>query len=253
MADDPSMTDRPSDAPEDPAVVRVTTSGVRGRPSARPPAGRGPLLAAVALVTAVVLGGLALRNAPAQTAQSTPGLDGSATVGAIGNGAAELSATEPGPTLIESPDATVLPSLEPTAVATSSPTKKPPKATPRPEPTDSQYTEWTPPPGFVGTVTISDYCSHANGTEEVLVEADFNSPVKVANIAFYLDGFWFAWGGPPVGQELIGTVIVGHDLDVGTTHVVEARFVHGPLLVDLIAKRESDPFLVPQGPPCPGG
>jgi hypothetical protein len=45
-------------------------------------------------------------------------------------------------------------------------------------------------------------------------------------------------------------VIIGHDLDVGTTHDAMAKFFTGPYNVDLIAKRESAPFLVPQGPPC---
>jgi hypothetical protein len=67
----------------------------------------------------------------------------------------------------------------------------------------------------------------------------------------YLNGHWWARGG---GGNLKDTVIVGRPFDVGTTLVVEARFVTGPYNVDLIAKRKSDPFLVPQGSTlCPSG
>jgi hypothetical protein len=266
MADDPDPQ-TPEHEPDDPtAVVRVAGSGVRGRPSARPPAGRGPVLATMAIIGAVVLVGLALRNAPAQTVQLTPAFDGGAAAGATGDStteptALEPSATEPdatdlGATPPETAEATVLPTPEPppAVVATPGPTKKPAK-TPRPDPgpTDSDHTDWTPPPGFVGSVTMTDNCSHADGTEEVWVEADFDSPVKVTQVELYLDGHWFGRGGPAVGEERVGSVIVGRPMDIGTTHVALAKFFTGPYNVDLIAKRTSDSFLVPQGQPCPGG
>jgi hypothetical protein len=255
MAADPEQ----SDAPIEPAVVRVTTSGVRGRPRARPPGSRGIFIWMSALIAALLVGGSALRTNP-QTAVSTPGFDGAEAVGAtddatIGPTPTEPITTELGTTPSSSHQTTVAPTLVPTEAATPRPTKKPPKADPTPyvEPTDSQYTEWTPPPGFVGSVMLSDNCHHANGREEVLMQADFNSPVEVYDVMFYADGDWVAKGGPPVGQELVGTVIVGREFEVGTTIVVEARFLHGEQRIHLIAKVKSEPFLVSEGPPCPGG
>jgi hypothetical protein len=213
-----------------------------------------------AFVAALVVGGLALRTDPTQTAVSTPGFDGAGAVGAtddatIGPTPTEPATTELGTTPSSSHHATVAPTVTPTEAVTPRPTKKPPKADPTPyvEPTDSQYTEWTPPPGFVGSVTLSDNCHHANGREEVLMQADFNSPIEVYDVMFYADGDWVAKGGPPVGQELVGTVIVGREFEVGTTIVVEARFLHGEQRIHLIAKVKSEPFLVSEGPPCPGG
>jgi len=264
MGDDPAspLTNLPPNGADDPTgVVRVTTTGVRGRPSARVPGGRGPVLLSVVLVTAVVLGGLALRSAPTQTAQSTPGIGAVGAVGAtddltIEPTPIEPSTTEPEATPYESLNATVLPTLEPTEAATPRPTKKPrPATTPYVEPTDSRYTDWTPPPGFEGSVTLSDNCHHANGLEEVLMQADFNSPADVSEVMFYEGGTdnWIAMGGPPVGQERVGTVIVGRNFEVGTAIVIDARFIHGQQLIDLIAKRQSDPYVVQKGPDCPGG
>ena len=255
MTPDPELPNSPGEN----VVVRVTTSGVHGRPSARPPGNRGVWVAVTALVAALVVGGLALRPAPTQTAQSTSSLDGVGGVGAtehpsVDPTALEPSTTEPEATPFASVSSTVLPTLEPTEAATPRPTKKPrPASTPYVEPTDSHYTEWTPPPGFVGSVTLSDNCHHANGMEEVLIQADFNSPVEVFNVMFYRGGTdnWLAMGGPPVGQEFVGTVIVGREFEVGTTIFVEGRFVHGEARINLIAKVQSDPFLVPQGPACP--
>jgi hypothetical protein len=235
-------------------VVPVTSAGVRGRRSVLVPGGRLPLLAAVALVTALVLAGIALRTGPAQTGQASPDPNGSVATQASTDASVAVP-TEPIDTASESSDPTALPTPQPpSAAATASATHKPLK-TSRPDPgaTDSDHTDWTPPPGFVGTVTISNWCLHADGTEEVMVEADFNSPVEVTQVELYLDGIYFGRGGPAVGEELVGSVIVGHDLGVGTRHVPMAKFFRGQFNTDLIAKIVGASFLVAANEPCPGG
>jgi hypothetical protein len=207
------------------------------------------------MVTAVVLAGIALRTGPAQTGQPSPDPSGTAAVQpSIDTSVAP--ATEPIDTPNESPGPTGSPSTQPvpSAAATASATHKP-VITPRPDPgaTDSDHTDWTPPPGFVGTVRITSWCLHADGTEEVMVEADFNSPVEVTVVELYLDGLYFGRGGPAAGDGRVGSVIIGHDLDVGTTHVPMAKFFRGQFNTDLIAKVEGGSFLVAANEPCLGG
>jgi hypothetical protein len=247
------------DASRDPAVVRVTTSGVRGRPSARPPGNRSILIAVTAVVATLAVGGFALRKDLPQTALSTPGVG---AVGATDDAATEatppeppatdLTTTEPEGTVGDTPATTVQPTEQP-AVETPKPTKKPPRPTHTPyvDPTDSWHTDWTPPPGFHGTLTTSDYCTHANGTTEVWVQADYHSPVNINRVEWFLDGYPFSNNGP--GDPRDDTIIVGTDLDPGTTHSLELRFFTGEFKVDWVGSLYSQPFKVGQGPACPGG
>jgi hypothetical protein len=219
------------------------------------------VLAAAALVTVVVVGAFALRAGPADTSDAVPSPVGTVGAGATSDGAV-AAATGPLETPYESLEPTAGPTPEPTheptprptpaPVATARPTAKPPKTT-RPEPTDSWHTDWTPPPGFVGSLSVTDGCFHTNGTEQVMFTAEYDSPVELTAVRIYLDGDWLANGLGPGPDQHTGTVIVGRDLEVGATHVAEARFFTGPYNVDLVAVRESEPFTVQQGPPCPGG
>jgi hypothetical protein len=221
-------------------------------------------LAATALVTALAVGAFALRTEPADTSDAVPSLAGTVGAGATSAGAVAV-ATGPLETPYQSLDPIAGPTPEPTPeptrertpapVATAPPTAKPPKPpkTPRPEPTDSWHTDWTPPPGFVGSLTVTDGCFHTDGTEQVIFTAEYDSPVELTAVRIYLDGNWLANGLGPGPDQHTGTVIVGRDLEVGGTHVAEARFFTGPYNVDLVAVRESEPFTVQQGEPCLGG
>jgi len=85
------------------------------------------------------------------------------------------------------------------------------------------------------------------------VQADWDSPVDVLQVEFWLNGNWYARGGAIAGDERAGQVIVGLNLQVGTTYTAQAKFFTGEYLVDLVARRFSDPFTVTVGEPCPGG
>jgi hypothetical protein len=253
------MDERPADDLEsiDAAPVSVTPAGVRTRGRSAPRGGPWLTLAMTAMVIAVVVGGLALRNAAAENGQAALASGPSPSdVGPLVSPTPTQAATaETQPTTSIAPDPTAAPTIEPTLAHTISPTKKPPKPNPTyPEGgTDHPFTEWTPPPGFTGTLTVSDHCAHANGTEEVLIELVFHTPTEISDIEFFLNGNSVGMGGPPAGQEVDGTVSLGRDVEVGMTVVATAHVLHGPLLVDLIATVVSDAFLVPQGEPCPGG
>jgi hypothetical protein len=150
-------------------------------------------LAATALVTALAVGALALRTEPADTSDAVPSLAGTVGAGATSAGAVAV-ATGPLETPYQSLDPIAGPTPEPTPeptrertpapVATAPPTAKPPKPpkTPRPEPTDSWHTDWTPPPGFVGSLTVTDGCFHTDGTEQVIFTAEYDSPVELTAV-----------------------------------------------------------------------
>jgi hypothetical protein len=240
---------------EDPAtVVRVTTAGPRAGRWAAPSRGRWALVASMAVVVALVAGGIGLRLGPPQTATSTGGPDVGASLNATASGTPEPEATPD-----ETDDATAEPSEwpEPTFESLEPPRPDPttrPRQTEEPDPDPTpDHPAWTQRPGFVGTLSVTDSCHHADGTEEVLVEASFDSPVEVTMVEVYMDGEYFARGGPAPGNELVGTVTLGRVLEVGTTAFPTAKFFTGPSNRDLIAVVEGDPFLVPEGPPCPGG
>lgn len=225
------------------------------------------MLIAGALVTVIVVAAFALRTGPAATSDAVPG--SAETVGAgatspvavaVATGPLETPSESLDPTAGSTPALSLQPTTEPTpestriSIATATPTKKPPMTPePDPGPTDSWHTDWTPPPGFVGSLTVTDWCHHADGTEQVRFTAEYDSPVELTAVRIYLDGSWMANGLGPGPDQHTGTVIVGHDLEVGTSHVAEARFFTGPYNVDLVAVRESGPFTVQQGDPCPGG
>lgn len=225
------------------------------------------MLVAGALVTAVVIGAFALRTGPADTSDAVPSTAATVGAGATSDGAVAVATGpletpygSPGATAGSTPEPSLQPTPEPTpestptSVATATPTKKPPKTPePGPGPTDSWHTDWTPPPGFVGSLTVTDWCHHADGTEQVRFTAEYDSPVELTAVRIYLDGAWLANGLGADPDQHTGTVIVGRDLEVGATHVAEARFFTGPYNVDLVAVRESGPFTVQKGEPCPGG
>jgi hypothetical protein len=242
-------------APEDPAaVVRVTAAGVRPRFRAGAAGGRWLFVAATALVAAFVVGGLALRMTPDRTATSGQSAEPTSGSGATPSaGATDASTIGPDPAPSESPAVTVLPTLELRPEQTPSPTRKPPKKTPvpDPDPTDSWHTDWTPPPGFAGTLTMSEWCFHSNGTAQVKLEAVYHTPVEITHVEFYLDGHWLANGGPANPEGPDSTITIGRDMDIGTTHEAMARFFTGPYYVDWVGSLSSDPYTVVQGStPC---
>jgi hypothetical protein len=258
MATKPEAPDRATD----PEVVPVTTSGVRGRPSPRPPEGRSVLIAMTALAAALLVGGLALRTDLRQTAASTPGFDGAGALGATEEATAEpgipgtatigpsTAATEA--TAADIPGASVEPTRKPT-LATPTPTKKPPKPTPPldPGPTDAPHPTWTPAAVFTGTATMYDRCFASNGKEQVMVKGEWKSPVPITAVEFYLDGRFFGSLGAGIGGSYEAWAATGDEVEVGTTHVGKVEFYSGPSGADLVATRESDAFVAPQGSPCP--
>jgi hypothetical protein len=246
-------------APEDPAtVVRVTTTGVRGRFLGGTPGGHWALVASMAVVVALVAGGLALRPGPSQTAQSTENPGVGASIKATELEATDLETDEPEMTPEETDEETTEPSAEPEPTFESLEPERPdptnrPRRTAEPDRDPTLRPAWTPRPGFRGSLTVADSCHHADGTEEVLVEVSFHSPVDVTMVEAYFDDEYFARGPPGPGSERVGTVTLGRVLEVGITAFPTAKVFTGPSSRDLVAVVEGDPFLVPEGPPCPGG
>ena len=237
---------------EDGAIRPVSSEGVHARRRPGPTSGRDGLVLA-AIVGVVVIGGLALRMAPAQTASSNESSAPAPTASA-GTSPNNPTAAAGGPlaTALESLAITAPPTIEPTATAAARSTPRPTKDPALdPGPTDSDHTDWTPPPGFTGTATLSDWCAHADGTEQIRMQADYHSPVAVGVVEFWMNGIYIARGGPGP-DALDGSVVVGRDFQVGTTYVLLAKYFTGEYLVDLIATVKSAPYTVVQGDFCYG-
>lgn len=253
------MSDDLNREPSSPETERVVVPTVVARSGRATPGARGPILVVAIIGAALAVVFVSIRPYAGDTADAS--LDPS-IVAPISTEAAEIPTTSPAPADPSSDAATAVPTLEstfpPDASSTEPPTPKPvvtPKPTKHPptvevtDKPDIPAPTWTPPPHFIGHVTIYDRCLGSDGKEQIMVKGEWNSPVLITSEEFFLDGNRIGSEYDPDG-EYQAWVATGDGVEIGTTHVGTVKFYAGPTYSDLIATLDSPPFTADKGAPC---
>jgi hypothetical protein len=228
---------------------------VRVRPRPPLPGSRRSIALAALVVVGAVAAGLALRGPDAAsvgTELSSPG----ATAGAPTSPPEPTTIAEPTPAATSAPDASPTPADVPTPQI-ADPTTRPPTAKPTPDPdgdpgpTDAPHPTWTPPAVFTGSATMYDYCYAPDGTEQVMVKGEWNSPVLITGIEAWLDDGSNAGASYFPSGDYSGFIASSISMPIGSTRVATVKFLAGPTSSEVVATRVSEPYTAQQGSPCP--
>lgn len=238
-----------------PDIARVVAAPVRALRRPPVPGARRLVALAAVLIVGVIAVGASIRRPDAASvgAEATA----PATFADVATPLPEPSSESVASDAVDAPSASPAPTAESAPTPQVAATERPPTPTATqdpnvdPGPTDAPWPTWTPAPVFVGSATMVDRCFDKDGNEQVMVSAEWDSPVPITGVEAWLDDGSSAGANYFPGGSYAAGISSSVAMTIGSTRIATIKFLAGPTYSDVVATRISAPFTAQQGTPCP--